>query len=60
MRATDCMEQIVMSKYGVTSKSDCTSENLFFRQMAMAEVIDELESKIESLERKFLSLEYRS
>lgn len=57
MSATDKMKQIVTDKYGVTEESPCTPENLFFRQMAMAEVIEELEEKILSLERRLITLE---
>lgn len=52
MTATERMKKIVTEKYGVTDKSDCTPENLFFRQMAIAEVLEELEEKIIDLERR--------
>lgn len=52
MKATQRMEKIVTEKYGVTGDSPCTPENLYFRQIAMAEVINELEARIETLERR--------
>lgn len=51
MTATERMEKIVTEKYGVQKNSPFTLQTLFLRQMAMAEVIEEQERRIEILER---------